>query len=116
MAMFHGIQDLEEGSLDLIVVAHVPTPFSDIGKEITLGTVFQNNVGAVWIVHNLEHRHYVRVCGRRIMEPYFPGLEFSLPAVQRVTIGRRFTEGLDRIPRMGEMVDCRIYHAIGARS
>jgi hypothetical protein len=56
------------------------------------------------------------VCGRRIMEPYFPGLEFSLPAVQRVTIGRRFTEGLDRIPRMGEMVDCRIYHAIGARS
>jgi len=62
MAMFHGIQDLEEGSLNIFVVAHVPTPLSDIGKEITLGTIFKDDVGTVWIVHNLEHGNYVRVC------------------------------------------------------
>jgi hypothetical protein len=60
VAMFHGIQDLKECSADENIIANLPTPLRDVGKGVALWTVFQYDVCAMWVVHNLEHGNYVR--------------------------------------------------------
>lgn len=114
MAVLHGIQDLEKGPLDFGIIADVPTPLGDVGEEITLGTILQDYIGAVWIIHNLEHRDYVRVCGCGVVELDFPGLEFPLPSIQRLSIGIGFAQRFYRIPSAGDVIDRRVHNSIRA--
>lgn len=62
VAMIHGIQDLEKCLLDKPIIANIPSPLRNVGEKVALWTVFQNDVCAIWVVHNLEHGNYVRVC------------------------------------------------------
>jgi len=62
VAVFYGIQDLEKCLLDKRVIANIPSSLCNVGEEIALWTVFQNDICAIWVVHNLEHGNYVRVC------------------------------------------------------
>jgi len=50
------------------------------------------------------------------VEPDFPGLEFPLSLIQRFSIGIGFAQSFDRIPCLGEMIECRIHDTICARS
>jgi hypothetical protein len=52
VAMLHGIQDLEECSADEKIIVHIPTSLRNVGKEVTFWTILQNNVNALWVVHN----------------------------------------------------------------
>jgi hypothetical protein len=81
MAMFHGIQNLEKGLADKHIIAHIPTPLSDIGEEIALGTKVQHNVRAIWVVHYLQYRDNVRMRGSHVVQTDFPGLKFSLSLI-----------------------------------
>lgn len=62
MAVFHGIQNLEKSLADKSIIAHIPTPLGDVGEEVSLGTIVQNDVGTFWVIHNLEDGDYVRMC------------------------------------------------------
>ncbi len=97
VAMFHGIQDLEEDAADRLVSPNVPTLLGDVGEEVPLGTVVQHHVGAIRIIHDLEHGDYIRVCRGSIVQLDLPGLEFSLSPVQRLSVGIELVQGLDGI-------------------
>lgn len=72
VAVFHGIQYLEKGPLDKSIIADIPPFFRDIGEEVPFSAIFQDNIGAVLVIDNFEHGHYVRVGGCSIMELDLP--------------------------------------------
>jgi hypothetical protein len=115
VAVFHGIQDLEKRLLDKPVIAHVPTPLRDIGEKVALWTVFQYDVCAIWVVHNLEHGNYVRVCRGCVVKLNLPGLELPLSSIQRFSIGIGFAQGFHSIPGLGAMIEGRIHNSIRSR-
>lgn len=101
--------------LDKRIIANIPTPLCYVREEVALGTVFQNDVCAIWIVHDLEHANDVRVRCGRVMKLDLPGLEFPLPLIQRFSIGIGFAQGFDRIPGICAMIVGGVDHSIGSR-
>lgn len=61
VAVFYGIQDLKEDPLGKLILTHVLVALRDVVEQVSLRAVFQNNVNAVWIVDNLQHRDHVGV-------------------------------------------------------
>lgn len=116
MAMFHGIQNLEKCSSDKSIIVDIPTPLGDVGKEITLRAILQNNVSAVDTIHYLQHGNDVGMGRGCVVELNLPGLEFPLSSVQRLSIWIRLAEGLYCIPGSGEMVDSRVDNPVCART
>lgn len=116
VAVLHGIQDLEEGSLDQRIITYVSAPFGNVGEEVTFRAVLQNYKGAIRVIHNLEHRHYVGMCRSCIVERDLPGLELLLPSIQRSAIGIELVERLYSIPGLGVVVERGIHHSVGAGS
>lgn len=54
MTIFNGIKDLEKSPPGKSIVADVLPSFGDIGKEIALRTVLNDDVGAIRRVHYLH--------------------------------------------------------------
>lgn len=114
VAVLHGIQDLEEGAPDKSIITHISPFFGDIREEVSLWAVFQHNIGAVLVVDNLQHGHYVRVGRGSIVELDLPGLELLLSAIQRLSIWVGLAQGLNCVPDAGGVVEGRVDYAIRA--
>lgn len=114
VAVLDGIQDLEEGALDQGIITYVSTLLGDVGEEVALGTVFQDHIGAVLVVDNLQHGNDVGVGGGGIVKLDLAGLELLLAAIQRLSVGVGLAEGLDGVPDAGGVVEGGIHDAIGA--
>jgi hypothetical protein len=114
VAVFYRIQDLEKGSPDKAIITYVCASLGDIREEVSFWAIFQNNEGTFWIIHNLEHRDYVRMCGSAVMKLDFPGLEVPLSLVQRFSIGVIFVERLHGIPCISAVIESRVNNPIGA--
>ena len=54
VAVFNGIQNLEESALGHGIVTHVLALLGDVGEQVTFWAVFNDNVCAVRSVHNLD--------------------------------------------------------------
>lgn len=61
VAIFRGIQDLEEDTLDESIMTYISTALGNIGKEISFMEIVQDNIGAVRIIENLMHRDDIRM-------------------------------------------------------
>jgi hypothetical protein len=114
VAVLHGIQDLEEGAPDKSIITHISTLFGDIREQVALRAVFQDNIGAVFVVDNLQHGHYVRVGRGSVVELDLPRLELLLSAVQRLSILVGLAQSLDSVPDAGGVVERRVDDAIRA--
>lgn len=82
MAVLHGIQDLEEGALDQILVANVLALLSDVREQVTFWAVLHYNISAIRSIHDLDERDYIWVCTRLVVELDFSLLELPLSGLK----------------------------------
>jgi len=114
VAVFNGIQYLQENSLGKIVVPDILTTFSDVEKQVTLRAIFQNDIDAVRVVNNLEHRDHVGVGRGQIVQTDLPVLESNLSAIQWGSIWVELAEALDGITDSGLDIHGGIHDTICA--
>lgn len=116
MAVFHGVQNLEEDLLGKIILPNVLTALRDVQEKIPFRTVFKDHVDAIGIVHNLQHRHNVLVCRCQVVQTNFPLLVSNLATFQWGSVGIELAETLDRIANLGVNIDGGVDHTIGTSS
>jgi hypothetical protein len=114
VAMFNGIQYLQENALGQFILTHILTSFCNIEEQVTLWAIFEDNINAIRIIHYLVHRHNVRVRRCEIVEAEFPVLESNLSAVQWGAISVELAERLDGVPDSSVDVDSQVHHAVCA--
>jgi len=82
MAVLHGIQDLEKGPLGKGIVPNILASLRDVGKEITLGAVLNDNVSAVRRVHDLDQGNHIGMGTGLVMQLDLALLELALAGLQ----------------------------------
>lgn len=112
VAVLHGIQDLEKGPPNKSIITHVCTSLGNIGEEVSLRTIFEDDKRAFQVIHNLEHRNYVRMDRGCVMKLDLSGLKIPLSLVQRLSIWIVFIQGLHRIPGQSVVVEGRVDDAV----
>lgn len=115
MAVLNGIQNLKKDSLGEIILTHILSAFGDVVEQISFRAILHDNVGAVMVIDDFEHRDHVGVCRGRVVQPYLPGLERDLSSVQRSSVGVELAEALHGILYTGLDVDGRIDDSVGTR-
>lgn len=110
--MFHGIQDLKEGLFGKFILTDVTTALGDVEEKISFRAVLQDDVDAVGVVDDLQHRDDVGVGRGGIVKLDLPGLEGYLATVQRSPIRIVLAEALDGIPDVGGRIDGGINHPV----
>ena len=90
VAVVDSIQDLQEDRLGQAVVADIAAAFGDVGKEIAVGAVLDDDKGAVGRVHDLDERCYVWVFAGLVVELNLALLEAFLARFET-----DLAEGLD---------------------
>jgi hypothetical protein len=82
MAVLHGIQDLEEGPLDEIIIADVLALLSDVRKQVTFWAILDDNVGAIWGIHDLDQGYYIGMSAGLMVELDLTLLELALTGLK----------------------------------
>ena len=54
MTVIDSVQDLQENTLCQVIVTDVAASFGDVGKEVAVGTILDNDKGAVGRVDDLD--------------------------------------------------------------
>lgn len=114
VAVFDGIQNLQKDILGKIILSHILRAFGDVVKEVSFRAVFQDNVGTIRVIHDLEHRNHVGVGRGEVVQAQFPLLEGNLSLVEGESIGSVLAQGLDGIPRSGPDVNGCVDNSICA--
>lgn len=111
VAVFDSVQELQEDSLGQNVVSDVVAMLRNVGEQITFWAEFDNDIGAVDGVQDLDELDDVWVGASAVMQGDFSFLESALSCVE-TDLG----ECLDGIWDMGEDVDCGIDDTICANA
>jgi hypothetical protein len=93
MAILDSIQDLEESPLGKSIITNILSLFGDIRKEVTFGAVLNNNICAVWGVHDLGKGYHVGMGAGTMVELNFSLLEFSLTRLEAKLVQRLHSIG-----------------------
>jgi hypothetical protein len=111
VAVLYGIQDLEENTPGKFVIANVLSSFGDVGKEISLRAIFNDNICAVRSVHDLHQRDDIGMGTSTVMQLHLSLLELSLPRLQADLV-----EGFDGIGSIGLDVQGSVDDTVRAHS
>lgn len=114
--MFNGIQDLEENLLGQVILTNILASLGDVQEQVTFRAIFENNVDAIRLVHNLEHLDHIAVCGCQVVETNFTLLVGNLSALQRGSIHVELAQALDGIANSSVDVEGQVDDAIGSGS
>ena len=109
MAEVDGVQYLQECLFDQEVIANVVATFGYTRKEITFRAVFQDDIGAIYGIHDLDQRNHVGMMARVVMQLHLPLLKSSLSRIQS-----NFIQGLHCIWNPGMYVESFVHHSVGA--
>jgi len=82
VTIFNGIKDLEKSPLGKSIITDVLSSFGDIGKEISLRAVLNDDVRAIRRVHNFHQGNNIWVDTGLVVQLDFPLLELPLPWLQ----------------------------------
>ena len=82
MAVLDSIQNLEKSPLGKGVVTDILASFGDVGKEITLRAVLNDNVGAIWRVHDLHQGNHIGMGTGLVVQLDLTLLEPALAGLQ----------------------------------
>jgi hypothetical protein len=93
VAVLNGIQDLEEGALDKIIIANVLALLGDVGEQVTFWAVLDYDIGAVWSIHDLDQRNYIGVSTGLVVELDLPLLELPLARLKTNLVERFYGIG-----------------------
>lgn len=111
VAVLDGVQDLEEGPLGKSIITNELALLGDVGEQITFWAVFDDNVSAVWGIHDLYQRDYIRVGRGLVVELDLPLLELSLPRLQAELV-----ESLDSIGSVCVDVHGGVHYSVGTEA
>ena len=111
MAVIDGIQDLEKDRLGEVVVAEVTATLGDVGEEVAVGTVLDNDKGAVGRVHDLDERGDVWVLAGLVVE-----LNLSLLEALLARFETNLAQGLDGKRHLRDDVSGRVDDTVGAHA
>lgn len=100
MAVLNSTNQLQKDTLGHVVVADVAASLGDVCKEISLGAVLHDDVGAVRSLQDFHQRNNIVVPASLVVETNLALLEASLAGVQ--ASGR---ESLDGVGRVRDYVD-----------
>jgi hypothetical protein len=59
MAVFYSIQNLKKDSLGESILTNILATFRDVVEQVTFRAVLQNDIDAVRVVDDLQHRHHI---------------------------------------------------------
>ena len=111
VAVLNGIQDLEESPLGKGIITNVLALFGDVGEQVTLWAILNDNVCAVRGVHNLYQRNNIGMSTGLVVELDLPLLELLLSGLQG-----NLVQSIDRIRGVGLDIDRGVDYAIGTNS
>ena len=111
VAVLDSIKDLKENSSSLVVVSNVVAILSDLGEQVALRTVLQNNESAVGRVQDLLHRNHVGVATGTEVQLNFSILECPLPRVKS-----KFVQGLDGVLHVRFHIPSLVDSPVGTNS
>ncbi len=111
MTILDGIQNLQEGMLGQLIVAHEPALLGDIGEQVTLGTELNHDESAIRAVQNADQRHNIGVLAGLVVQRDLSSLKASLSGIQS-----DLWQGLDRKWDMGQDVDGLVNDSISTDS
>jgi len=103
VAVFDGVEQLEEDPLGEDVVTDIVSPLGDVGEQVTLGAVLHDHVGAVGGVEDLDEVDDVGVSTRAVVQRDLTLLELSLASIQA-----DLRERLYRVRGAGEDIDSSV--------
>lgn len=92
VAVFDGVDDLQEHALDQRVVADIPLTVGDHAKQVSILAIVEDDVDEFPFFDRLVHGHDVAMCRGELMERNLAALELSLARVER-----GFEQALDRV-------------------
>ena len=108
MAELHGIQDLEEDTLDQWVVTNEISLVGDAGEQIALGTEFNDHIGTVNRIHDANQGNHIWMLAGHMVQFNFPLLVLQLAGVESGLV-----ESFDGIHNIGMDVDGSVDNPIG---
>ena len=111
MTILDGIQNLQEGMLGQLIVAHEPALLGDVGEQVTLGTELNHDESAIRAVQNADQRHNIGVLAGLVVQRDLSSLKASLSGIQS-----DLWQGLDRIGDIGQDVDGLVNDSISTDS
>jgi hypothetical protein len=111
MAVLHSVQDLQECSLDKIIIANILALLGDVREQITFWAVFDYNIGAIWSVHNFHQGYYIGMSAGLVME-----LDLSLLELPLARLKSDLVEGLYSIRYVRLNIHSRVNNSIGSDS
>lgn len=111
MAVLHGIQNLEEGPLGKSIIPEEPALFCDVGEEIALRAILDDNICAVGRVQDLDQGDNIGVSASLVVELNLSLLELLLSGLQAKLVQR-----LDSIWSVGLHVHGCVNNSIGSNS
>ncbi len=111
MTILDGIQNLQEGMLGQLIVAHEPALLGDVGEQVTLGTELNHDESAIRAVQNADQRHNIGVLAGLVVQRDLSSLKASLSGIQS-----DLWQGLDRKWDMGQDVDGLVNDSISTDS
>lgn len=109
MAVLDGVQDLDKSALDHGIVPHKLALLGDVGEQVTFRAVFNDNIGAVWGVHDFDQGNHVGMGTGLVVELDLPLLELALTRFQTDLV-----QGLDGIGHVGLDVHGCVHDSIGS--
>jgi hypothetical protein len=111
MTILNGIQNLQEGMLGQLIVAHETALLGDVGEQVTLGTELNHDESAIRAVQNAEQRHNIGVLARLVVQSDLPSLKASLSGVQS-----NLWQGLHGVRDIAQDVDGLVNDSISTDS
>ena len=111
VAIFDGIQNLEKSAFGHGIITHVLALLGDVGEEVALWAVFNDNVCAVGRIHDLDKRDHVGMGAGLVVQLDLPLLELSLARLKT-----NLVECFYCIGDVGLDVHGRVHDAVGANA
>jgi hypothetical protein len=111
VAIFNGIQNLEEGALGHGIITDILALLSDVGEEIALWAVLDDNICAVGRIHDLDERDNIGVGAGLVVQLDLPLLELPLARLKTNLVERLYGIG-----DVGLDVDGRVDDAVGSNT
>ena len=68
MAILNCVKQLKENVFDEVVIAEIPAIVKDLGKEIAITAILQDDEGVIVVLDDPQELDNVRVAGHELME------------------------------------------------
>jgi len=103
VAVLNSVEELQEDTLGQDVVAYKVAMLGNVGEEVTLRAILDNDISAVDGMQDLDEVDHVWVCAGTVVQGDFPFLEPALSGIES-----DFGKSLDGVWNVGVDIDSSV--------